>query len=57
MEERARKLHQDAIVVDTHCDTLLRVLGRSPYRRQQPYKLGERMRKGILICHACRKAG
>lgn len=48
MEERARKLHQDAIVVDTHCDTLLRVLGRSPYRRQQPYKLGERNAEGHL---------
>lgn len=35
MEENIRHLHHDAIVVDTHCDTLLRVLGRSHTAGQQ----------------------
>jgi membrane dipeptidase len=46
-EERALRLHKEAFIVDTHCDTLMHFLkqswGRSPAR-----KLGERSDSGHL---------
>lgn len=49
LEEKARQLHQAALVIDTHCDTLLRVLGRNnPYRPQEPYRLGDRHTEGHI---------
>ena len=44
-EERALRLHKEAIVVDTHCDTLMQFL---PQRRTQPRKLGERSGSGHI---------
>ena len=44
-EERALRLHKEAIVVDTHCDTLMQFL---PQRRIQPRKLGERSGSGHI---------
>jgi membrane dipeptidase len=40
-EERAARLHEEAIVVDTHCDTLMKFLGQ-PYGRPPGRKLGEK---------------
>lgn len=49
MEERVCQLHRDAIVVDTHCDTLLRVLGRRSYRASEsPYRLRDRHSEGHI---------
>lgn len=44
-EERAMKLHKEAIVIDTHCDTLMQFL---PQRRSQVRKLGERSESGHI---------
>lgn len=45
-----RRLHEDATVVDTHCDTLLRVLGRSfaPGGKGEPYRLADRHEDGHI---------
>ena len=40
-EERAMRLHREAIVVDTHCDTLIKFLGQ-PYGVPPARKLGEK---------------
>lgn len=50
MEEQARQLHQDALVVDTHCDTLLRVVGRGNMfgRKQEQYHLRDRHQEGHI---------
>ena len=44
-EERAVRLHKEAMVVDTHSDTLG---GLIPRRRQRPRKLGERSETGKI---------
>jgi membrane dipeptidase len=46
-EERAMRLHGEAIVVDTHCDTLMQFL-KHPYGRPAARKLGERGERGHL---------
>ncbi|MCW4049726.1 MAG: dipeptidase [Candidatus Bathyarchaeota archaeon] len=46
-EERAMRLHKEAIVVDTHCDTLMQFLPQG-YRRPPARKLGERSDRGHL---------
>lgn len=50
MEDKVKQLHRDAIVVDTHCDTLLRVAGRGSMfgRQQEPYRLGDRHEEGHI---------
>lgn len=50
MEEKIRQLHQDAIVIDTHCDTLLRVLGRSNAhgQKQDSYHLRDLHEEGHI---------
>jgi len=40
-EERAKRLHEEAIVVDTHCDTLMQFLPQS-WLGRKARKLGER---------------
>jgi len=45
-EARAVKLHKKAVVVDTHCDTLMQFIPRG--YGQQPRKLGERGDKGHI---------
>ncbi|HHW99120.1 MAG TPA: membrane dipeptidase [Firmicutes bacterium] len=58
MDERARQLHQDALVVDTHCDTLLRVLGRAPYQQQQKaYRLADRHEEGHIDLPRMKEGG
>jgi len=46
-EERAMRLHNEAIVVDTHCDTLGHFL-RQSWPRRPPRKLGERSDQGHI---------
>jgi membrane dipeptidase len=46
-EERAMRLHKEAIVVDTHCDTLMHFLPQS-YGSPPARKLGERSDRGHL---------
>ncbi|NLW16274.1 MAG: membrane dipeptidase [Firmicutes bacterium] len=59
MEDKARRLHQDALVIDTHCDTLLRVLGRAPYQQQQhePYRLADRHEEGHIDLPRLKEGG
>ncbi len=52
-EERAVKLHKESIVVDTHCDTLMKITDpRDFYLKElmgfKPRKLGERSEKGHI---------
>ena len=46
-EERALRLHKEALVVDTHCDTLMQFM---PQRRSEspPRRLGERSDRGHI---------
>jgi membrane dipeptidase len=44
-EERAQRLHKEAAVIDTHCDTLGNFLRRS-WPRRPPRRLGERSEEG-----------
>ncbi len=46
-EERAMRLHKEAVVVDTHCDTLMQFL-MQPYRMPPPRKLGEKADRGHI---------
>ena len=46
-EERALRLHREAIVIDTHCDTLMQFLPRSS-RTPLVRKLGERSEHGHI---------
>jgi len=46
-EERALRLHKEAIIVDTHCDTLMQFLHKS-WDNTPPRKLGEWGTKGHL---------
>jgi len=46
-EERAMRLHKEAIVVDTHCDTLMHFL-KQPRNMPPARKLGERSDRGHL---------
>lgn len=50
MEERTKVLHHSAIVVDTHCDTLLRVVGRNqPFgQKAEPYRLRDLHSEGHI---------
>ncbi len=58
LENKARQLHQDALVIDTHCDTLLRVLGRNPYRQQQgAYRLHDRHTEGHIDLPRLKEGG
>ena len=44
-EERAKRLHKEAIVIDTHCDTLLSYF---PQRGRPQRSLGERSDQGHI---------
>lgn len=58
MEEKIKRFHQEALVVDTHCDTLLRVLGRRlPFMRQEPYRLSDRHEEGHIDLPRLREGG
>jgi len=46
-EERALRLHREAVVVDTHCDTWMHG-GGGGGRREEPRRLGERSERGHL---------
>mgnify|MGYP000111883271 CR=1 FL=1 len=46
-EERAMRLHKEAIVVDTHCDTLMQFLPQ-PWGSPPARKLGERSDRGHI---------
>ncbi|MCJ7573569.1 dipeptidase, partial [Candidatus Bathyarchaeota archaeon] len=46
-EERARRLHGEALVVDTHCDTLMQLMPPS-YDQPLARRLGERSERGHL---------
>jgi len=45
-EERAKRLHKEAMVIDTHCDTLMRLLPQRGPRKAR--KLGERSEEGHI---------
>lgn len=48
-EERAMRLHREAIVIDTHSDTLMQLTQQSASVRRQPFrKLGERSAAGHI---------
>jgi membrane dipeptidase len=46
-EERAHRLHKEAAVIDTHCDTLGHFL-RGSWPRRPPRRLGERSEEGHI---------
>ena len=46
-EERAMRVHKEAIVVDTHSDTLMQLIPQRR-RRERPRKLGERSETGHI---------
>lgn len=46
-EQRAMKIHEDALVVDTHCDTLMQFVS-SRRGRAPPRRLGERSEEGHI---------
>ncbi len=46
-EERASRLHKEAIIVDTHCDTLMQLLPQ-PWGMHEARKLGERSERGHI---------
>ena len=46
-EERALRLHRHALVVDTHCDTLMKLMPEKE-RKPQPRRLGERSDQGHI---------
>ena len=46
-EDRAMRLHKEAIVVDTHCDTLMQFLPQ-PYGNPPARKLGQRSERGHI---------
>jgi len=46
-EERALRLHRHALVVDTHCDTLMKLIPEKE-RKPQPRRLGERSDQGHI---------
>ena len=52
----ALRIHREAIVVDTHCDTLLRVLP-PPGSGRRPIKLGERSDEGHIDLPRLRDGG
>jgi len=52
----ALRIHREAIVVDTHCDTLLRILP-PPGSGRKPIKLGERSDEGHIDLPRLRDGG
>ena len=46
-EERAMRLHKEAIIIDTHCDTLMQFL-RTGFGQPKPRTLGERSDRGHI---------
>jgi membrane dipeptidase len=46
-EERAMRLHREAVVIDTHCDTLMQFV-MNPYGMPPPRRLGERADRGHI---------
>lgn len=48
-EEELIKLHKDAVVVDSHCDTILQWLGDDPFRgKTEPLSFGELNSRGQI---------
>lgn len=45
-EERAKRLHKEAIIIDTHCDTLMHLIPQQRPRKTR--KLGERSEEGHI---------
>lgn len=46
-ERRAKRLHEESIIVDTHCDTLMQLLPQ-PWGMPEARKLGERSDRGHI---------
>jgi membrane dipeptidase len=46
-EDRALRLHKEAVIVDTHCDTLMHLLPQ-PWGMPEARKLGERSERGHI---------
>jgi membrane dipeptidase len=58
MDKKVRQLHQEALVVDTHCDTLLRLLGRSSGSQEQSaYRLRDRHAEGHIDLPRLKEGG
>jgi membrane dipeptidase len=55
-EEEAMRIHKEAVVVDTHCDTLMAFIPQS-YGQPLARKLGERGEKGHLDLPRMREGG
>jgi len=56
MSEEALRIHREAVVVDTHCDTLLQVLP-PPGSGRSPRRLGERSAEGHIDLPRLREGG
>ncbi len=54
-EEEAQRIHAEAVVVDTHCDTLMQFL--PAYGREEPRRLGERGTRGHLDLPRMKEGG
>jgi len=55
-EEEAMRIHREAVVVDTHCDTLMTFMPQ-PYGQPPARKLGERSERGHLDLPRMREGG
>ncbi len=55
-EEQAVKIHREAVVIDTHCDTLMSFMPQ-PYNQPPPRKLGERGDRGHLDLPRMKEGG
>ena len=55
-EEEAMRIHREAVVVDTHCDTLMAFMPQ-PYVQPKARKLGERGDRGHLDLPRMREGG
>jgi membrane dipeptidase len=55
-EEEALRIHKEAVVVDTHCDTLMTFMPQ-PYGQSPARRLGERSDKGHLDLPRMREGG
>lgn len=53
----ALKLHRDSIIIDAHCDTLLRVVGRWLFEAEQEYDFYSRNPRGHIDLPRLREGG
>ena len=48
-EKKALRLHREALVVDTHCDTIMQLMPQQGRGAPPPRRLGERSDRGHIV--------